>query len=682
MRGFFVKKDYRLKVTRFFRYYRAPDSEKSVSVGDLYVDVSGEIKFVEEALQQEHKSGADKDDIFADVAAGPHFVGVVKEEKLLAWPHCPPRLGRVSANLVGVGLHQHTEAAPLALQCRHLRAKKPGRRHFRFAILNAFGVNLGDCLVGMSAARVMVRELEKHFETILIDMFVGLQANPVNADILGHENWVGKVHFASPTLKEMALYDGYFDFSKLLDQPRFAEMPLVDWYLWWMGLDPDDVAAADKRNQLAISRPAWESVNRILGQRPAFRRILFNSVASVPLRSWPPDLALKVLNDLLEKDQQSQFVLSSPLPLKHPRVYDVSQFLRAGAENFIALTAQMDAIISVDTFSIHLADAFSIPLLGFYASVPPDVYPYYPLHQGELIPGGEKLSAYKKSKVSDNEWGQLKDEYEKAWGELESDILVDKLQVMLGKGVGSQSQIHSFYAEPHAAAQFITGIKGRRLRFENVSPSATLTYDKLAHLAGALVKTGSCVVLVAPGCTEPALVLARQLGSDGQLLGFEPRPLRRQLIAVDLGEKVPQVPVQWFSGLPLVGKEYELPREDPYTETCPLHWGNSLVKTRLETLSLDDLKLRTLSLLVILAPAPFWQVLDSIPETLRWNRPVVVLAPLNDIVEVKRVAARMHGQGYQSWIDYLEGRKDGAMLLLLVHASVQLHIQGMKKVDV
>ena len=69
------------------------------------------------------------------------------EAELAAWPGWPMRLGRSDRGLAVI-----SDPAPLGAQLAALRARRPGRRRFRVALVGGFGFNLGDTLLGATAS--------------------------------------------------------------------------------------------------------------------------------------------------------------------------------------------------------------------------------------------------------------------------------------------------------------------------------------------------------------------------------------------------------------------------------------------------------------------------------------------------------------------------------------------------
>lgn len=694
MHAFLVAEDFTVQTNRFARRYAGGTLTGAVPVERMVVDTGGEGMLVRRAMEQHFANSGKTDDVvkISDVSAGsdtdskdapeagPYVTGVT-ETALLHWAAFPPRLGRLSSRIVGDGLHHHEEPEPLATQLAVLRARYPGKKHFRLAAVNAFGTNLGDCVLGMTAMRAVVPLLEQYLGSFVVDMLLGAHSSAGNFDIVGHEPWVGQVRLTGPTLQEFADYDAYFDFTGLISLPRFNEIPIVDWYLWWAGLDCAKVVAEDKRNRIYLRREAYEQIAAVL--RPiAAPRVLFNYKASVALRSCPESAAVALVEKLLAADADLQIILSAPLAFSHPRVHALHEPLKAGTDRFNALVAQVDGVISVDTYSIHAADAFHTPVVGLYASVPPDAYPYYPLHEGLLVPGGESLPAYRRSKVGDDEWEALQPLYEAAWHHLDAGKVLESLRAIKARRAQvSAPQLH-FRSAPHRPNLLRRTPYGRQLRFDAAAPRWERAVARHIDMAKLLAKPGGTAVVVAPGQSQFTVALAEHIGPDGRLHLFEPRPYRRTLIAMDVLEFAPQTPVYWYETLPAKAKNIEVAIEEPLGETTPLLWGSSRVQRSLQALSIDALGLSVLSALFLFAPMPYRVAIQSAQETLAKTKAHIVCGPIERIDEVRDIVETVQPLGYQCWVDYIEQRADGAMLLIAVPDSMKVQAVGMKRVVV
>ncbi len=689
MRVFLVPEDVVVTSALYSRSYRGKSSNVDVPVDLLIIDTGGEFDMVSKQLAEQRKRVSDADgapellvdkDSSVDSLLNHGEVKLVGEPELILWPDFPPRLGRVSTRFVGPGLHMHEELEPLVAQLSALKARAPHKQHFRIAAVASFGTNLGDSLIGMTAMRIIVDSLRQHLASFVIDMLLCTSGNPGNLDIVGHEPWVGELHSTGPSVLDFARYDAYFDFTGLIGLPRITEMPMVDWFIWWSGLNPATVTVDRKRNVLNIPWVAWTEITPLVMGIPG-KRVLFNPNASVPLRSFPEENAAPFALKLLDLDPDLRLIIDKPLNIQHPRLIDLSNTIDS-PQKFQALTAQVDGVITVDTFGIHVADAANVPTVGLFASIPPDAYPFYPLHYGILISGGEELPAFRKFKVNDEkEWELIKDVYGEAWAKLDALEVLQGLNKMIGSRQSASSHkglrfIHGL----HKSVRYLETSEGRRLPFE----SKSVLWDRAvlcqSNMAKSILKRGGTAVVIAPGQSTFPIVLAEKLGHQGTLHIFEPRPLRRTLIGMDLLDRAANIGICWYDALPATCNKIAIAGEDALCETNPLSWGGLKKQRVIETKAIDALELPALSGLFSFSPAPHLLALESAIATLKRTKAAVICSPINNAEEVGKIASFLVPLGYQCWLEYIEQREDGPMMLLALSDDIKVNVQGLKRV--
>ncbi|MEI8186548.1 MAG: glycosyltransferase family 9 protein [Chlorobiaceae bacterium] len=685
MRVFLVPEDVVVASTRYSRHYRGKSGSSGVPVDMLFIDTGGELDVVNKALAEQRKNKLPADEKLElpdDKSSIEEYgkVTVVGEPDLLNWPDFPPRLGRVSTRFFGPGMYSHEELAPLEIQLTALKAMLPHKQHFRIAAVASFGTNLGDSLMGMTAMRVVVETLRRHLPSFIVDMLLCTSGNPANIEIVGYEPWIGELHAKGPSVTDFARYDAYFDFTGLIGLPRITEMPMVDWFIWWSGLNPSTVPADRKRNVLNIPWVAWGQVSPLL-QGIAGKRILFNPKASVSLRSFPEKTAIAFAKKLLKLDKDLQLIIDKPLNFEHPRLVDLSKQIDS-PQKFEALIAQMDGVITVDTFGIHVADAANVPTVGLFASIPPDAYPFYPLHHGMLIPGAEELPAYRKFKVNDDkEWEQVKDLYTQAWANLDAAEVLNGLK---------ETMDHRQHTALHQGLRFVHGVhkpvrycetsNGRKLPFESRQHVWDRSVIFQKNMACSVLKPGGTVVVIAPGQSDFSIALAEKLGQDGTLHLFEPRQLRRTLIGMDLFDQAGLSGIHWHDALPVKSKQMSIPDEDALCETNPLHWGSLKKQRKIEAQAVDALELPVFSGLFSFAPAPHLLVLESAIETLKRTKAPVVCSPVASEEDVRKIAVFLIPLGYQCWIEYIEQREGSPIMLMAIADHIKVGGHSMKRV--
>lgn len=382
-----------LNTPRFFRRYEG-EADNEVSMDKLIVVTGGEGRLLNERFSGSAETG---DEAASETEKQVGKLRAAGEEALLSWEPFPARIGRVSTRYRGNAVLFHEEPAPLADQLEALRERKPGKRHFRIAVINGFGGNLGDNIVGMTAMREAAKVLGEHLPSFSVDILFGPDNREACADLLLHEPWMERISYLAPTVREFASYDAYFDFLNLITSPKYNTMPSTDWYLWWLGLDPVAVPVGNKRNRMALRWKEWHEVETLLRKAGGTKRVLFNPKASVPLRSMPEDVAVKLVKQLLDLDTSLSIVLDRPLPMEHRRVFSLGDAITS-PELHKALVAQMQGVISVNTLTPHAADAASVPCVQLCTVYPPEMYPYYRYARNLNVPGFETLPAFRRPK--------------------------------------------------------------------------------------------------------------------------------------------------------------------------------------------------------------------------------------------------------------------------------------------
>lgn len=674
MHCFIANEDLHIAGRRFTRSYRSTEFATEMKADGLIIDVGGESEHVRKTIVARREAdGRAEQDLPAPVT-------YINENALHAWDAMPPRLGRVSVKLLTDRLQQHDEPDILKTQLEVLRKRRPNQHHFRLAVVSAFGTNLGDCLIGMTAMRSVAKVIEAYLPSFSIDFLMGTDTNPTNIDIVSHAPWVGCNMVTSPTLLEFAKYDAYFDFTGLLALPKFTELVINDWYLWWSGLDPKTIDQKDKRNVLNMRYSDWQAVNELVG-KIAGQKVLFNPFASVPLRSMPAKRAESLLAKLLEVMPDTQFIVDREFKIKHERIHDLSKFINSPGK-FGALCAQMDALISVDTFALHVADAASVPVVALFSTLEPSSYCYYPHLGGVVIPGAKDLPAWGKVKVGEDDWKTFEKDYDRAWSKLRGIDIAKALNPLIDERQTKPS---------HAGLNFIHGdytptlYRRRDGRHELVNDRHDASWlcaeRRLIEMVETIVNPGTTNVLVTPGRSHLPMAMTRKMRHGGQLHIYEPRVERAALIQVDLLENNYGTVLHNHDTLPMNVERVELPIEEPLNETNPALWSTNKVRRNLQITSIDSLELEKCHNLVMLRPAEFLSVLQSARSTIEKDTPNIVCAPFFGLDILREVVKFLVPYKYQCWLDRIEGPASETYMMLALPDHIKVTGAGMQKIE-
>lgn len=684
MRIFSVAQEVTLNTSAFFRRYLAATNPKSAQVDRLYLDIGQELRLVIEKLQDEYAQAHPGMDGTAKKNLKPSDLGlqIATESSLLSWPFFPRQLGRVSSHLVGEKLHLHTEAEVLPAQLQALRTSKPDKQHFRIAFINGFGSNLGDGTMGVTAFRQVQKYLARHLPSVSCDMLFGAGAGAAIADTVAGEPSIERVLFQAPTVCELAQYDGYFDFSGLIKMPKYDTLPTVDWYLWWCGLDPQTVPPGQKRNRGQIRWDAWNAVRSLLKDTPG-QKILFNPKASTPLRTMPAQVAAQFAQRLLELAPEMKLVIDQPMELQHERLIDFSSQINT-PEKFKALCAQVDGLITVNSFASHAADLCSTPAVHLCSAIPANHYPYYPFSAAINLPGYEQLPAFRKSKVGQVEWEKISPLYHTAWENIAPAQVLALLREKLTqrRAAANEPQGLTLVGAKKASTCVETTSTTPRLVRQRLPPEHTHANTRFVHLTQNLLKPGSVCVQVCAPDANLSVALAHRVAPHGELIVLEPRTLLARSVESSLfsaGAFAAQVQQTMAVAGPHQARISAL---DPWSESYSSEWGNTHQVVAVPHRSVDDMALKTCHLLLAQSPMPYAKMIAGALETLKRCRPYVLISPASR-KETGAIHKAALNAGYVFWAEPATPGGDlNTMLLLGVPQERQVKIDGFFKVEV
>ncbi|MYM85054.1 hypothetical protein GTP44_24290 [Duganella sp. FT50W] len=678
---FSLTRDVTLDTKVFRRHFQAVTDLDAAQVDRLYLDVGCELRLIIEKLQDEYVLAHPDTDEAAKQMLLLDQLGVKLggEESLLSWLFFPTRLGRMSSRLVGEGLYFHKEAEVLPAQLQALRASKPDKQHFRIAVINGFGTNLGDCTIGITAFRQVQSCLARYLPGVSCDIVFGAGVSAAAADIVAFDKSVERVLCQAPTVCEFAQYDGYFDFSGLTDKPEYETLPAVDWYLWWCGLDPQTVRPEHKRNCGHIRWDAWNEVRSVLHDKPG-KKVLFNPKASVPMRTMPPGIASKFARRLLELDPEMRLIVDQPIDLQHKRLIDLSSQINT-PEKFKALCGLVDGLITVNSFASHVADLCSTPAVHLCSTIAGGHYPYYPFSAAINPQGYELLPAFGKVKVELAVWEKISSLYHNAWESISPVEVLSKLQE---KMVQRQAAPH----EPKGLA-LVTDISTascvdsndatRRLVRQRLIAEHAHATKRFTYLTQHILNAGSVCVLACAPDASLALILAKRVAPHGELIVLEPRALLARSVESSLfnaGLFASRV----LQAMAIAGaKDVKIRALDPWTESRSSEWGNTRRMIAVPNQTVDDLALPSCGSLIVQSPMPFAQFIAGAMKTLKRCRPFIFMGPVSR-EEVANACAAGIEADYEFWAEAaLPGSDLSSMLVVGRPKEKNVSIDGFSK---
>lgn len=326
----------------------------------------------------------------------------------------------------------------LVMQLQNIMRNRPKeKRHepIKLALLNGVGTMLGDTLVGSSAVEIAIRRLSETIGTVEVHAILAWNARPGTENILARAPAISYVQGHSITLDNLCGYDAYWDFSSLLRMEGYNSLPLVDFYLNSLGIDPESVDPVEKLPVLRLPTVLVLEAKSILDEMRQGRKVvLIQGLASTPIRSMPETFFAKMIDDVL-RETDACVLLTQPLPdglsNNYPdRIIHLENWCRTSTDHYLASVVAADMIISVDSLAIHAAMATQMPGVVIFTTLSPALrLAYAPQLTGMLIPQASTLSTWGKHKIDDN-WPNEQFEYNQAWEAIDRKSIVSELHAI------------------------------------------------------------------------------------------------------------------------------------------------------------------------------------------------------------------------------------------------------------
>lgn len=229
-------------------------------------------------------------------------------------------------------------------------------------IVNGMGVALGDSVLGLTAIDVL-RDINPALRCVMYRPgrapahTEGLYR--LAAGVLADMRWLPR------RLADLPTSECVIDLGNQLFWPDFARMPMIDFFLSSLGIDPRTVPAVAKRNRwvqrLCLPDPASDLV--------AGDYVLFCPAASTPIRSIPGNRRRGFVDRLWRRFRMPVVGFGA---VDHPHYVD-AQALSPDTGTFMAWIKGAHFLLSVDTAAVHIADGFNVPTTALFTTIRPDL---------------------------------------------------------------------------------------------------------------------------------------------------------------------------------------------------------------------------------------------------------------------------------------------------------------------
>ncbi len=272
------------------------------------------------------------------------------------------------------------------------------------AILNGFGLTLGDSIIGLQALYAALA-LDALGDLRSITFRVQPERTPLIAELYAKARHVAEIHPQPYHDIGLGEPDRLVDIRDFAFDPAFRGVAMIDYFITRLGLDPAQVPAALKRN-------SWLAPAMRLRRRddlPA-RYVLVCPHATMAMREMPEHAHAAILRKLVAA--QSLPVLTQGVAPEDLAGRMTAVPLARSLGELCELVAGASLMVSTDTAMVHLADAFAVPCVAVFTTHRPEWrardYPLCrPLHRpADLPPAIEFARGPEDIAIAQAAWGE------------------------------------------------------------------------------------------------------------------------------------------------------------------------------------------------------------------------------------------------------------------------------------
>lgn len=299
------------------------------------------------------------------------------------------------------------------------------------AILNAMSNALGDHLIGMQAFDYWQEQVRKILPGTQIDISL-YQLNPYRVGSITRQ-WHPKFNsvFMLPNrLSRLVQHDVFVDLGTLLLRDEFDTQPMIDFFYQAMSIDPATIPVENKRIKYQLKEETVAKMDKVFNNIRALGRpiLLFHPTSTSPIRGMLPGRARRFIREII-KDTDYFVVSATNLDCPNRRFLNIAR-CSDSFDDFCTIISMVDAIVTVDTSTYHIADAFDIPTVAMFTTIDPKYRSkYYPHVEGLKLEekdgklyGRHKVS--KKEKVAEEEMRYV----DQKWEDLKTSDILEALE--------------------------------------------------------------------------------------------------------------------------------------------------------------------------------------------------------------------------------------------------------------
>ncbi|KMQ80258.1 ADP-heptose:LPS heptosyltransferase [Candidatus Burkholderia pumila] len=225
-------------------------------------------------------------------------------------------------------------------------------------LINAFGISLGDSIIGLSALFAL-----KRLHPPLRFTVYRPARSPRYVQRLYElaAPMFGKIVDLPVSLARLPADALKIDIGNQVFWPRFASMPMIDFFLWAIGVAPASVPARDKRNRWLADLP----LPPLMPEEPPY--VLFCPAASTPVRSIPEPIRAHIVDRVWKKFGRPVLGFGA---VDHAHYRDIAtQSRESNIADYFAWVKHARYVVTSDTAALHIAAGFDVPATSIFTTI-------------------------------------------------------------------------------------------------------------------------------------------------------------------------------------------------------------------------------------------------------------------------------------------------------------------------
>ena len=312
-------------------------------------------------------------EIFSKVDKDKYFAKVFDEKRLRKLENFPIELGlsneaeyikRENSKEI---FYQEIKKANIHKQLKNIK-----KDEVSIAIIGGVGRSISETISSCTALRILYKKLKEIYKNIKFDIYLNASNNSFytrEKQTYQTQEYISNIFPLSLTVKKLCEYDYFIDNSLSIDSLGLDFLNYVDAWLFRFAIDYKKIPDNEKYNQINLSNyKVQDSLkNKIIEGKRKGKLLLFHPYSANINKSIPQTIAIDILKELLLKAEDYMIVstLLIDTKIKDDRFIDLSKESK-NLNDFIYIISFMDKIITADTSTYHISDAFMIPTVVLF----------------------------------------------------------------------------------------------------------------------------------------------------------------------------------------------------------------------------------------------------------------------------------------------------------------------------